>query len=284
MTSTGAFRQKWTFNDSWYRAEIKGEPMLLRRVVEHVKTQNWTAVALDFVIVVVGVFIGIQVANWNGTRADANRAQAYLERLHSDLSTDIANLNYRDEFWESVIAEGNAAIAYAENGILKNDSIWETAVSFFQASQIFPYTPVDPTFQELRSAGDLGLIRDEQLRYDLALYYSTAFGMLEDTPLRHRPAYRDLIRGLTPSQMSRYIWLECHDELGFRRQGLKLCNSPFSDDESQAILDLYMSDPTVIIQLRAWITELDVALRLSRLDKSAATELANRINPNKQPD
>lgn len=32
--------------------------MLLRRVIEHVKAQNWTAVALDFVIVVVGVFIG----------------------------------------------------------------------------------------------------------------------------------------------------------------------------------------------------------------------------------
>ena len=30
--------------------------MLLRRVIEHVKAQNWTAVALDFVIVVVGVF------------------------------------------------------------------------------------------------------------------------------------------------------------------------------------------------------------------------------------
>ncbi|HUH00041.1 MAG TPA: hypothetical protein VMQ83_12835 [Gammaproteobacteria bacterium] len=29
--------------------------MLLRRVIEHVKTQNWTAVALDFFIVVVGI-------------------------------------------------------------------------------------------------------------------------------------------------------------------------------------------------------------------------------------
>lgn len=42
--------------------------MLLRRVIEHVKAQNWTAVALDFVIVVVGVFISIQVANWNDAR------------------------------------------------------------------------------------------------------------------------------------------------------------------------------------------------------------------------
>ena len=36
--------------------------MILRRVIEHVKPQNWTAVALDFLIEVTGVFIGIQVA------------------------------------------------------------------------------------------------------------------------------------------------------------------------------------------------------------------------------
>jgi hypothetical protein len=35
--------------------------MLLRRVIEHVREQNWLAVFIDFLIVVVGVFIGIQV-------------------------------------------------------------------------------------------------------------------------------------------------------------------------------------------------------------------------------
>jgi hypothetical protein len=30
--------------------------MILSRVIEHVKAQHWTAVALDFVIVVFGVF------------------------------------------------------------------------------------------------------------------------------------------------------------------------------------------------------------------------------------
>jgi len=39
--------------------------MLLRSVIKHVKTQNWFAVILDFFIVIIGVFIGIQVANWN---------------------------------------------------------------------------------------------------------------------------------------------------------------------------------------------------------------------------
>ena len=55
--------------------------MILRRVIEHVRTQNWTAVALDFVIVVVGVFIGIQVSNWNDARADERAYQDAMKRL-----------------------------------------------------------------------------------------------------------------------------------------------------------------------------------------------------------
>ena len=38
--------------------------MFLRRIAAHLKTQNWTAVGLDLLIVVIGVFIGTQVSNW----------------------------------------------------------------------------------------------------------------------------------------------------------------------------------------------------------------------------
>ena len=35
--------------------------MSLHRLISHMKGQHWTAVFLDFVIVVIGVFIGLQV-------------------------------------------------------------------------------------------------------------------------------------------------------------------------------------------------------------------------------
>ena len=52
--------------------------MLLRRITEHVKTQNWLAVGIDFAIVVVGVFIGIQVSNWNDALGDREVANKHL--------------------------------------------------------------------------------------------------------------------------------------------------------------------------------------------------------------
>ncbi len=55
--------------------------MLLRRVTLHVRDQNWTAVLIDFVIVVVGVFVGLQVQDWNEFRKDRIEEQQLLGRL-----------------------------------------------------------------------------------------------------------------------------------------------------------------------------------------------------------
>ncbi|MCB2114635.1 MAG: hypothetical protein R3C42_09665 [Parvularculaceae bacterium] len=54
--------------------------------MNHIKKQNWTGVALDFVIVVLGVFIGIEVSNWNADRADARRAREVLAAIDVDLN------------------------------------------------------------------------------------------------------------------------------------------------------------------------------------------------------
>ena len=69
--------------------------MILRRVMAHVKAQNWFAVAIDFVIVVVGVFIGIQFSNWNEARGERAQAHEDRQRLIADLKTRLVRANGR---------------------------------------------------------------------------------------------------------------------------------------------------------------------------------------------
>ena len=63
--------------------------MLLRRIMKHVNAQNWFAVGVDFVIVVVGVYIGIEVTNWNDVRNNKTGLVASLERLDKEVSQNI---------------------------------------------------------------------------------------------------------------------------------------------------------------------------------------------------
>ena len=48
--------------------------MSLRRVVQHFRKLEWTAIAIDLLIVIVGVFIGMQVSNWNVEREASRKA------------------------------------------------------------------------------------------------------------------------------------------------------------------------------------------------------------------
>jgi len=59
--------------------------MILRRAVEHLKHQHWTAIGIDLVIVVLGVFIGMQVSNWNQQRGTDEQAAASTARLKTDM-------------------------------------------------------------------------------------------------------------------------------------------------------------------------------------------------------
>lgn len=59
--------------------------MLLRRVIGHVKDQNWIAVFIDFLIVVIGVFVGLQVQNWATEQGQRQLEKSYMARLHDEV-------------------------------------------------------------------------------------------------------------------------------------------------------------------------------------------------------
>ena len=67
--------------------------MILRRVAHRLKQQEWTAIAIELVLVVLGVFIGIQVSNWNEARKEHSLEAVYLDRIAQDIRGDIVEIN-----------------------------------------------------------------------------------------------------------------------------------------------------------------------------------------------
>ncbi len=67
--------------------------MIKRRLGEGLKKQDWVGVAIELALVIVGVFLGIQVANWNDQRRERAREQAYETRIAQDVRNDVAELD-----------------------------------------------------------------------------------------------------------------------------------------------------------------------------------------------
>ena len=80
--------------------------MILRRVTDAFKRRDWFTVAIETLIVVLGVFLGLQVNNWNEARKDRIEAETSRERLIADLHADLDAFAVRRQWYEGV---GDAA-------------------------------------------------------------------------------------------------------------------------------------------------------------------------------
>lgn len=147
--------------------------MLLRRVIEHVKTQNWTAVALDFLIVVIGVFVGIQVANWNEERKEQAATARYMVRLADDLTSMKDQINNETAFAEKLL-EG-ALLAHKSLQTCEFDPSESEKINFtFQAYQTAPAPYIfRATFDEMMASGTFSSLPNDKLKTKVAALYSS---------------------------------------------------------------------------------------------------------------
>lgn len=253
--------------------------MLLRRVIEHLRRQEWTAIAIDFVIVVVGVFIGIQVANWNEVRVNDARASGYLERIHNDLEADLSNYQDRIRFWAAVSDYGRKGLAYADTGRASSMTQWDLLLAYFQSSQVAEFVTTGTTYEELKSAGELGLITNIDLRNALGAYYTNA----GNPALSERPAYRENVRGIIPLDVQLYIWANCYASDEQAKQELRGCASPITEERAAKIVKAIGSDKSLMAELRYWMSTMHVASLIGRdrvalarqVKASVDAELAN---------
>jgi hypothetical protein len=237
--------------------------MILRRLAQSLKQQNWTAIWIEFFLLVCGVYLGIQAANWNEQRVEDAKAQAYLARIRGNLETDMQSIQRRVVFWSQVIDDGKAAIHYAETGELVDGSAWKTVLAFYQASQLWQWSTSDATYQEMRSGGELGLIRDEAMRDEISQYYIEN-GSGTDYLFGVQPGYRKIVRGLTPSVVADHIWAKCWEQPSPMEQHLLDCDSPISEEQAQSVLAGYLQDPALLQELRFWVANQGVALSVIR--------------------
>jgi len=146
--------------------------MILRRMAEAIRGQNWSTVALEILIVVVGIFVGLQVNDWNQARIDRVLESRYLERLQADLLTDLGRLDSSE----------NLARVRMQQVKLLLDGIADPNVAAKQPNEFIAaaekvswasYRAITPNaYAELVGTGRTTLVRSESLRDALAEYYA----------------------------------------------------------------------------------------------------------------
>lgn len=216
--------------------------MILSRIIHHLKTQNWTAVALEFVIVILGVVIGFQVTGWAAERADRVSEATHLGYLAADLRADIAELDETMRFVEARAAALDAILVSVSDEPTRlvydlptgriefpaapslEAAADDTAV--YMATDIRTYDGNRFAYNTLVNTGDVQLLTDPDQSRAIQAYYFEADSLKDMELIMMR--FRD------------DMWRSIHRVGASRQDGLSVAQ----------FADIVREDPQLLAEIR----------------------------------
>ena len=181
--------------------------MIIRRAIDSVRTQDWPALFSELVIVVLGIFIAIQADSWWQHQDDLNQEASYLSRLINDVTDDIGNIEYGIRLAALRKDLADELIAAAENpdGVRKNPVKFLIAVH--QSAYTFTPSLNSNTFEELRSTGNLALLRSNDLKAALFDYFRYDQSQRQYMSLQLMQEFRhfELVAGVLSTEQAKWV-------------------------------------------------------------------------------
>lgn len=143
--------------------------MILRKFTKNITDQNWFAVGLDVLVVITGIFLGLQVTEWNEERSRQTQVKQYLLALKADLRADkemLEIITYQIDDSRVRFQVMIDEVARKNISELSNiDLFYSTFEPLYR-----PYAWNRTTFNQLRASGAVRQINNPKIREIISNY------------------------------------------------------------------------------------------------------------------
>ena len=258
--------------------------MFTRRIADNIKDQNWTSVGIEILVVLIGVFLGLQVDNWNESRIERNAVKTYYDRIIQDLRTNEHSLQAHQDYYQNVKTHGEAALSALQSAPGRLDG--QLLIEAYQASQIWHTVLNRAAYEEILSVGAMNTIPDIEARERLANSYVGVDAIC--IQLRDTSTYRELVRSHIPIEVQRNVETNCGDTVTTDSSGALINSFPDSCalDLDAATIQLatesLLTAPGMVIHLNRRLSDLDTKLRIMKRNEDRSRELADYLESTKQ--
>jgi len=188
--------------------EAGGTAMILRQLSANLKSQNWTAIAIEFCIVVIGVFVGVQASNWNQERLERRETAHLLKRIEPEIDQIIDFAAHTRDYYATSRRFAETAFAAWNGDRTVSDS--DFVIAAYQASQIHGLGQ-SQSWAAVFGADQLRNVDDDRLRIPLARLMAFDVENLNSNAVASR--YREDVRMVIPDSVQQAIRQSCGDRL-----------------------------------------------------------------------
>ncbi len=145
--------------------------MFLRRISAHIRGENWSTVVLDLLVVVVGLFLGLQIDTWWEGQKEARIESTYLQEIREDFELNKSSLDKQISRAEHIIRD--MIVLHEQSTLVEPSlSIVELNEKFSSIHHMPAFVIATRAYVNLTGSGDLKLLRNRQLKNLLAAYYA----------------------------------------------------------------------------------------------------------------
>jgi len=230
--------------------------MIIRRFVRAIRQQDWGVATIDFVIVVLGIFVGLQVDDWNKARAAADVERETLALIVSDIRREADAFDWFIERYTDALDGARDVAALIQSH--PNVNPGELAAAAKLSLTAWIWVPYDAVYRNLQQSGDFSVIGNEEIAFRLVEHYQS-WGGAFDIIAREVDESRDDYRRALYTTMIQYPVFEEDGSVSFSLPSI---------DDIGALRD----DGVFWASLHMHITNIELGIRHASIRRDRARE------------
>ena len=229
----------------------------------------------EFFLIVTGVLVALMVEAALEDRKNDELRDEYYSRVQSDVAADKQAIEYRIEFFTSVMQFSQDTLDWLESDRPVDQDV---LLASFYAAELWPFVPNLSTYQDLLSTGNIRLMDDIDFRTNLANYYNKA----DASRPGWNPSeeYRSIIRGVIPTRVQTQLRQHCRttDKFDQKPTGFPPCSPEDIDYAEMTALFEPLKDDKAFREILTYRnSELGVMIYLLGQQTVFADEVLSRI-------
>ena len=147
--------------------------MIVKRFTGALRRQDWTAVAIEFLLVVLGILIAFQINEWSTERQLRSERDAASERLLAEAEQNVAYIRIGVTLQKQSIEELSYALGQVQAGRWRTADQQRMVRGLQAVRSALPLSPPTAVYDDLIASGVFGKIDDVRLRSAIAKYRAT---------------------------------------------------------------------------------------------------------------
>jgi hypothetical protein len=133
--------------------------------------EMWPAYLIEIFVIILGISISLVLEEWRDRGKEHQLENIYLRNLIADVETDSVSLRNAIDGTQILLGSGNQLLAYSRAADVKNISFSQIKTDVRSILGRPNFISSDATFSDLKSSGNLHLIKDIGLKNLLFGYY-----------------------------------------------------------------------------------------------------------------